>query len=140
MPDTASQYLIAIVALCMIAGEINNHFDEIAKYLTERAKKRVKTEAEKFYSSNAWHKAKRAVRALQMEISGFDHIYCEDCGITSLDINESKRRVVMSIGHDKARSTHKHLALVLDNLFNQCMPCNLAQGTDDRQITGYNTV
>lgn len=124
----------------MVIGEIQTYQDEIAEYLAERAKKRVKTEAQRFYSSNAWHKTKRAVRALQMEISGLEFVYCEDCGITAKDINPGGKPIVMSIGHDKARSTHKHLALVLDNLFNQCMPCNLAQGTDDRQITGYNTV
>lgn len=131
--------LYTVIIGGMILGEIQNYQDEIAKYLAERAKKRVKTEAERFYSSNAWHRAKREVRALQMEISGLSYIYCEDCGITSKDIDHTGKPIVMSTGHDKARSTHKHLALVIDNLFNQCMPCNRAQGTDDRMETGYNT-
>ena len=123
----------------MVASEIQEYQKEIAEYMAERAKKRVKTEAQAFYSSNAWHKKKREVRALQMEISGLDFVYCEDCGITSKDIDNSGKPIVMSIGHDKARSTHKHLALVLDNLFNQCLFCNKAQGIEDRQLTGYNT-
>ncbi len=74
-----------------------------------------------------------------MEISGLPYVFCEDCGITSMDIDETGKPVVMSIGHDKARSTNKHLALVPDNLFNQCLFCNKAQGINDRMLTGYNT-
>lgn len=132
--------LLGVNVAAVILGAINNYQDEINKYLAERAKKRVKTEAERFYSSNAWYRHKREVRALQMEISGFDFVFCEDCGITSKDIDDSGRPVVMSVGHNKARSKHPHLALVLCNTFMQCMPDNRAQGTDDRMRTGYNTV
>lgn len=132
--------LLGLQVIGVILGAINNHQDEINKYLAERAKKKVKTEAQRFYSSNAWYKAKREVKALQMEISGLDFIFCEDCGITSKDIDDSGKPVVLSIGHNKARSKYKHLALVIDNLFVQCMSDNLAQGTDDRLKTGYNTV
>lgn len=132
--------IYTVIIIGLILGEIQLYQDEIGKYLAERSRKRTKTEAQTFYSSNAWHKAKREVRALQMEISGLDFVYCEDCGITSKDIDNSGKPIVMSIGHNKARSTHKHLALILDNLFNQCLFCNKAQGIEGRQLTGYNTV
>ena len=131
--------LFTIIILGIVISECQAYQDEIAAYLATRSNKRVKSEAQKFYSSNAWHKAKREVRSLQMEISGLDFVFCEDCGITSKDIDICGNRVVMSTGHDRARSTHKHLALVIENLFNQCMPCNLAQGIGRRMRTGYNT-
>lgn len=132
--------LYVIIILGMIIGEYALYKDEIESFISKVKVKRVKSEAQRFYSGTAWAKAKRRVRALQMEISGLDFVYCEDCGVTGKDLDYALKPVVMSIGHDKARSTHPHLALNLDNLFNQCMPCNLAQGTDSRQITGYNTV
>jgi hypothetical protein len=127
-----------IIIGCVVLKETQLYQDEIAEYLAKASVKRVKSEAQRFYSSNAWHKAKREVRGLQMEVSGLEFVYCEDCGITSKDIDNSGKPIVMSIGHDKARSTHKHLALVIDNLFNQCLFCNKAQGINDRQLTGYN--
>jgi len=132
--------LYVIIIGGLIIGEIQKHQSEIKAYVAQKGQKRAKSEAEKFYSSTSWHKAKREVRRLQMEVSGLPFVFCEDCGITSKDIDESGKPVVMSTGHDKARSTHKHLSLVTDNLFNQCMPCNRAQGIESRQKTGYNTV
>ncbi len=132
--------LYSIIVTGLVVGEIQTYQAEIADYLASRSVKRAKSAAQIFYSSNAWHKAKREVRRLQMEISGLPYVFCEDCGITSKDIDRSCKPVVMSIGHNKARSTHSNLALVIDNLFNQCLFCNKAQGIEDRQITGYNTV
>ena len=131
--------IYTIIIGTLIVSEIQKEQDLISAYLQCKKKKAAKSEAQKFYSSNAWHKARREVRRLQMEISGLDMVFCEDCGITSRDIDSFGNRVVMSTGHDHARSTHKHLALVIDNLFNQCMPCNLAQGIESRMKTGYNT-
>ena len=131
--------IYAVIIGGIVISEIQAYQDAIAAYLASKAKKRVKSKAQQFYSSNAWHKAKREVRRLQMEISGLSFVYCEYCGITSSDIDECGRPIVMSIGHNKARSKHPHLALVLDNLFVQCLFDNKAQGTNDRMITGYNT-
>ena len=139
-PPTIVFVLYGIIILGMIIGEYALYRDHIEALVSKVKSKRVKSDSQRFYSSTAWSKAKRKVRALQMEVSGLDFVYCEDCGITAKDFDESLKPIVMSIGHDKARSTHPHLALTLDNLFNQCMRCNLAQGTDSRQITGYNTV
>jgi len=131
-------YLILFISI--VISEIENYKKEIQLLVATVKKKKALSEGKKFYSSAAWAKAKRKVRARQMEASGFDFIYCEDCGITSKDIDENLRPIVMSVGHDKARSKYPDLALDLDNLFIQCMPCNLAQGTESRQKTGYNKI
>jgi hypothetical protein len=101
---------------------------------TPKAAKKAKSKAQVFYSSSAWRKARQECFKLQMQRSGLRHIECEVCGSTSRDFDDSGKRVVMSVGHDKARSTHSHLALEQDNLFPQCMPCNIGQGTETRLI------
>lgn len=131
-------YLILFISI--VISEVDNYKKEIQLLVASVKKKKVLSEGKKFYSSAAWAKAKRKVRARQMESSGFDFIYCEDCGITSKDIDENLRPAVMSVGHDKARSKYPDLALDLDNLFVQCMSCNLAQGIEGRQKTGYNKI
>lgn len=94
--------------------------------------KKAKSAAQAFYSSSAWRKARAECFRLQLQRTGLNHIECEICGSTSMDLDDSGKRIVMSVGHDRARSTHKHLALEQENLFPQCMPCNLGQGIETR--------
>jgi len=131
MPNTIIT-LYSIIIGGLVVGEIQNYLHEIEQYLASKSKKRSKSEAQKFYSSTPWRKARQECFRLQMVRTGNGYIECEICGSTSMDLDDSGRKIVMSVGHDKARSTHQHLALEQNNLFPQCMPCNLGQGTDQR--------
>lgn len=129
--------IIALVIILIIISEIHKEQDYIAEYIANKLKERTKKKGTKFYNSNAWHKAVRECKRLQMERTGLNHIMCEQCGCTSLDLEYGKP-IRMSVGHDKARSLYPELALEQDNLYVQCMPCNLAQGVERRLYTGYN--
>ena len=117
--------LFAIILFCLVVSEIQQE-QSLVKV------KPKKSDAQRFYSSSAWRRARQECFKLQMEATGLGHIECEVCGSTSMDLDDSGKKVVMSVGHDKARSTHKHLALEQSNLFPQCMPCNIGQGVEVR--------
>ena len=124
--------IYSVILFSLIISEYQKEQDFIQGLLADQAKKREKSESEKFYSSIAWKKARKECFRLQMERTGLGYIECEICGSTSMDLDDSGKKIVMSVGHDKARSTHKHLALEQENLFPQCMSCNLGQGTEQR--------
>ena len=124
--------MYAVIIGGIVISEVQSYQDDIAEYLASKSKKRVKSKAQQFYSSNAWRRARAECFKIHMLRTGHNYIECEICGSTSMDLDDSGKKIVMSVGHDKARSTHSHLALEQDNLFPQCMPCNLGQGIDQR--------
>jgi hypothetical protein len=130
--------IISFIALGLIIGDAQNNETAINEAAQEKKESRKKSEAAQFYSSTAWRKARVQCFKLQLQRTGLNHIECEVCGSTSMDFDESGKRIVMSVGHDRARSTHPHLALDQNNLFPQCMPCNLGQGIEPRLEIGYN--
>ena len=135
--DIAPFLIIAITATLLIISECQVYEDEIARYIDSQVVKSKTKKAVKFYNSTKWHQAKRECKRLQMERTGLAFLMCEQCGRSSLDLDEYSKPIVMSVGHDKARSLYPELALEQDNLFIQCMPCNKAQGVDERMLTGY---
>jgi 5-methylcytosine-specific restriction endonuclease McrA len=128
--------LVWVIALLLIIGDYQRYEREVHAFIEDKKAKVNKSKAQKFYSSTAWRKARHECFRLQMVRTKLKHIECEVCGSTSMDLDDSGKKIVMSVGHDKARSTHEHLALKQSNLFPQCMPCNLGQGVETRLITG----
>ena len=109
-------FAIIIGGLCVSEWQI-----EEASLLGGKISKSSKSKAQLFYSSTAWRKARVECFKQHMLRTGQNYIECEVCGSTSMDLDDSGKKIVMSVGHDKARSTHSHLALEQHNLFPQCM-------------------
>ena len=116
------QILIAVIALCMIAGEIQVYQKEIAKYLAERsekkASKKVKSESQRFYSSKAW-------RDLRYKVLKHYEATCMCCGAS----RESGHEI--HVDHILPRSLYPGLALQFHNMQCLCRNCNMAKSNTD---------
>jgi 5-methylcytosine-specific restriction protein A len=72
--------------------------------------KASRQEAWRFYASAAWRRLRGHKLAVQP--------VCEHCE------REGRTEVAIEVHHDKARRSHPHLELVLDNLIALCKQCH----------------
>lgn len=105
--------LLGMNTVGVILGAINNHQDEINKYLAERAKKK-KTN---FYSTWAWRKLRYKV--------------IKHYGKTCMACNASGKDVQIQVDHIKPRSLFPELALDFENMQTLCADCNMGKSNID---------
>lgn len=110
--------LYTIIILGIALGEINNHQDEIARYLAKRGRKRTKSASKTFYSSKAW-------RDLRYEVLKFYEATCMCCGASK----ETGGQI--HVDHILPRSLYPDLRLEFSNMQVLCGDCNMAKSNTD---------
>jgi len=117
-PPTIVFVLYGIIILGMIIGEYALYKDEIDALISKVKSKKVKSEAQRFYSSNAW-------RRLKAEVFRKYEATCMCCGAS----RESGEQI--QVDHILPRSLHPNLALDISNCQLLCGPCNRLKSNTD---------
>lgn len=84
--------IYAIIIGCLCVSEYQEEQELISSLIQGKKAKASKSEAQQFYSSAAWRKARTECFKLQMQRTGLNFIECEICGSTSMDLDDSGKR------------------------------------------------